>query len=192
MYKGQSMFNPNCEDSASPLDDIKFNELRQTLVSSRDETIFSRMCNMRKDIELTKQKVEKGLTIFNLISDLSRFLDETYLNKMTNDFVYSNFVSLNTRLASLRNSLKQDFDRLQEYDRRTSGLNPIEKEVLDLCCTSRDIISDWDEIVEQEFYRYWIKSFKDKHEDLKGNPFGTYVDDRNRLADLLTRHQKII
>lgn len=124
------MFNPNCEDSASPLDDIKFNELRQTLVSSRDETIFSRMCNMRKDIELTKQKVEKGLTIFNLISDLSRFLDETYLNKMTNDFVYSNFVSLNTRLASLRNSLKQDFDRLQEYDRRTSGLNPIEKEVL--------------------------------------------------------------
>ncbi|MGB6591545.1 MAG: hypothetical protein WBE68_08595 [Candidatus Nitrosopolaris sp.] len=135
MYKGQSMFNPNCEDSASPLDDIKFNELRQTLVSSRDETIFSRMCNMRKDIELTKQKVEKGLTIFNLISDLSRFLDETYLNKMTNDFVYSNFVSLNTRLASLRNSLKQDFDRLQEYDRRTSGLNPIEKEVLDLCCT---------------------------------------------------------
>lgn len=129
------MFNPNCEDSASPLDDIKFNELRQTLVSSRDETIFSRMCNMRKDIELTKQKVEKGLTIFNLISDLSRFLDETYLNKMTNDFVYSNFVSLNTRLASLRNSLKQDFDRLQEYDRRTSGLNPIEKEVLDLCCT---------------------------------------------------------
>ncbi|MGC2684379.1 MAG: hypothetical protein WA323_21160 [Candidatus Nitrosopolaris sp.] len=57
---------------------------------------------------------------------------------------------------------------------------------------SRDIISGWDEIVEQEFYRYWIKYLEDKHEDLKGNPFGTYVDDRNRLADLLTRHQKII
>jgi hypothetical protein len=81
MHQGQSMFNLNYENSASPLDDIKFNELRPTLVSSRDETIFSRMRKMRKNIELTKQKVEKGFKIFNSISDLSRFLNETDLNK---------------------------------------------------------------------------------------------------------------
>jgi very-short-patch-repair endonuclease len=190
MHQGQSMFNPNYE--ASPLDDIKFNELRQTLVSSRDETIFSRMRKMRKNIELTKQKVEKGLKIFNSISDLSRFLNETDLNKMTNDFVYSNFESLYTRLASLRNSLEQDFDRLQEYDRRKSKLNPIQKEVLDLCCTHLISERDWDEIVKQEFYRYWIKYLEDKHEDLKGNPFGTYLDNRDRLADLIALHRKIV
>jgi very-short-patch-repair endonuclease len=182
-------FNGN---SASPLDDIKFNELRQTLVSSRDETIFSRMHTMRRNIELTKQKVEKGLEIFNSISDLSRFLNETYLNKITYDFVCSNFVSLNTRLASLRNSLEQDFDGLQEYDRRKSNLDPTHKEVLDLCCTHLISERGWDEIVEQEFYRYWIKYLEDKHEDLKGNPFRTYLDNRNRLAELLALHRKIV
>jgi superfamily I DNA and/or RNA helicase/very-short-patch-repair endonuclease len=192
MNQGQKLFNPNYENSASPLDDIKFNELRQTLVSSRDETIFSRMHTMLRNIELTKQKVEKGLEIFNSISDLSRFLNETYLNKMTNDFVCSNFVSLNTRLASLRNSLEQDFDRLQEYDRKKSNLDPIHKEVLDLCCTHLISERGWDEIVKQEFYRYWIKYLEDKHEDLKGNPFRTYLDNRNRLAELLASHRKIV
>jgi hypothetical protein len=152
MDQGQIMFNPNYEISTSPLDDIRFNELSQTLVSSQDETIFSRMRTMRKNIELTKQKVEKGLKIFNSIKDLSRFLNETDVNEMTKDYVYSNFDSLYTRLHKMRNSLKQDFDWLQEYNRRKSGLDSIQKELLDLCCTHLISDRDWEEIVKQEFY----------------------------------------
>jgi very-short-patch-repair endonuclease len=192
MDQSQKILNYNYDISQPLLNDVGFDEIKQTLVLSQDETIFSRIHTMRSNIEFTKQRVEKCLRIFNSIMDLSSFLNETGLKEITEDFISSNFDSLYSKLYKMRDSLKQDFDRLQEYDIRKAGLNPIQKEVLDLCNATLISDSNWDEIVKQEFYRYWIDYLESKHEVLRGNPFGTYLHNRNQLANLIARHRDIV
>lgn len=169
-----------------------FNELRQMLLSLQGESFFSRMHTMRETIDLIKQRVERGLRIFNSIKELSQFLNETGINEITNEFVSSKFESLYTRLYKMRDSLKEDFDELQEHDRRKSGLKSVQKQLLDSCNTILISESGWNEILKQEFYRYWIDYLERRHEELRGNPFETYLNNRNQLANLIEEHRKIV
>lgn len=92
----------------------------------------------------------------------------------------------------MRDSLKEDFDALQEHDRRKSGLNSIQKQLIDSCNANLISESGWNEMLRQEFYLYWIDYLERRHEELRGNPFETYLNNRNRLANLIEEHRNIV
>jgi hypothetical protein len=136
-----------------------------------------------------------GVQIWDAFSGLSDFLSEDAVNNLAMLLKEGNHNLLISTFTKMRGSLDSFFYDLQAYDRKKSELNPIEKEILQMCMEClpiEDKNSRWDEVLRQDFYFHWINHIEQKHPELKGQPFEKYMANRDRLSKLINEHQALV
>jgi superfamily I DNA and/or RNA helicase/very-short-patch-repair endonuclease len=133
-----------------------------------------------------------GLQIFQTFNELLPYIKEEHFDNLSRLLLEGNQNAFTSTLADMRESVVSYFDELQAYDRAKAELTSNEVELLKMCNDRLSSESPWDEILEQEFYLHWIKSVEQKHPDLKGQPFETYMANRSQLNKLINKQQKIV
>jgi hypothetical protein len=131
------------------------------------------------------------MQIWEAINELLSFINEDGIAKLSKELVDGKYDSFSSKLIAMRESLN-DFDELQDHDKRKSRLNSKEREILRICTAKLLAETGWSDILEQELYLHWINCIEQKYPDLKGQPFETYLNNRDRLDNLLKKHQNIV
>jgi very-short-patch-repair endonuclease len=99
---------------------------------------------------------------------------------------------LGSRLEAMRAALV-DFDKVQEHDRAAAALDPLSREVHDLCRRRLPAEGEqWAAVVEQEVVLRWIVDFESRDARLSGEPFSRYLDLKKRLASLLDQRRELL
>ncbi len=149
------------------------------------------------------RRARLATVIWDSLNELSNFVHEGSINNIVKDFLEDQRVRLQharheqetqrsaDRLGRMKESLTE-FYELQTYDRTKLTLKPLENEMLKICADKLSNEPKWDEILRQEFYLQWIDYIEGKNPSLRGKPFEAYMQNRQRLAKLLSQHRKIV
>lgn len=156
--------------------------------------IVKRYLRLPDDIQQIKEAIrsaELGLQFWNDFNDFLSFLTEDGVKELKNELSKHLHDSIYSRLNKIQDTIN-DFDELQAHDRRKAELSTPEQEILRQCMDKLSFELDWKEELRQEFYAHWIDLVESKHPDLKGQPFETYLSNREQLSELLKEHRKIV
>lgn len=137
-----------------------------------------------QDLNELRRRAMGGLHLWSHIDNLRPFLTEEGIEKLKQDFSKYGRDSFLSGLIRMR-ELLNDFDELQAHDRRKAELSTGERELLDRITETLPVETNWEETLKQEFYIHWIDYIESKHPDLKGQPFETYMLNRERLSELI-------
>jgi hypothetical protein len=128
----------------------------------------------------------------NTLAELSGFLDYTGFNEIKSEIVPEfKEESILQRLAAMKQELV-DFDLIQDYDIKKASLNPLQRELLEICKSRLMDKTGWDEILRQEIYIHWIELIERENPVLKNQPFETYLENRRRLSEALREHRSLV
>jgi superfamily I DNA and/or RNA helicase/very-short-patch-repair endonuclease len=137
------------------------------------------------------RRATAGLQIWDDFNNFLSFLNQEGSKTFSKELSEYRHDMLHSKLTAMRESLV-DFDEFQSHDRRKSELSSKERKILQLCIDKLSLESGWDEILKQELYLHWIEYIESKHPDLKGQPFETYLFNRDRLSELIKSHRTIV
>ncbi len=129
----------------------------------------------------------KGLSL--ALDDVSRWMTSESSARLRSAASTS---ELKARLEAMRSSLT-DFDLIQEHDRTVAALDPLSREVLDLCRRRLPAEGEqWAAVVEQDVVLRWIVDFESKDPRLSGDPFSRYLELKGRLSSLLEQRRELL
>ena len=176
---------------SSFLTDTGFNELKTILTSPQSEPPFSKILNMAENVNYLRSKTEKGISFWNTVYTISSFLTDTGFNELRNELLSSDIIKLRYKLQTMKEALI-DFDQLQAHDAKRAALTPIQRKILDICITRLSSEVGWNEILRQEFYLEWINYIERDNPSLRGEPFESYLQNREQLSHLIKEHRKLV
>ncbi|HUL39743.1 MAG TPA: AAA domain-containing protein, partial [Methanomassiliicoccales archaeon] len=136
-----------------------------------------------------RRSLEAGRELSRALDDISRSMTPEGAARLRSA---ASPDELRSRLEAMRAALA-DFDGIQEHDRAMSSLDPIGREVVDLC--RRRVPAEgeeWSTVVEQEVVLRWIVDFESKDPRLSGDPFSRYLELKARLASLLDQRRELL
>jgi hypothetical protein len=137
------------------------------------------------------RRAKAGLQIWDDFNNFLFFLNQEGSKTFSKELSEYRHDKLHSELTAMRESLV-DFDEFQSHDRRKSELSSKERKILQSCIDKLSLELGWDEILKQELYLHWIDYIESKHPDLKGQPFETYLFNRDRLSELIKNHRTIV
>lgn len=92
----------------------------------------------------------------------------------------------------MRNSL-EEFDEIQGHDiRKAAAMNQIQMKLLNICMLNLGQENGWAAIIEQEIYSQWIAHIERENPILRGQPFETCLQNRERLSALIRQHRSLV
>lgn len=137
-------------------------------------------------------EAEMGLGFWNSLSKLASFLDETgFGDLVSNAIPIWNVEDLRQKLIKIKESLA-DFETLQEHDNKKASLSSLQRDLLHICESKLMNDTNWDKILQQEFYAYWINVIERENPALKNQPFETYLENRKRLSTAMREHRSLV
>ena len=162
-----------------------------TWASLQPDQYFSKLSKIRGILDLIRLKVEGGKKIWNIIENISVYLNETGYNEFISEFVSLELDKFRHKLYKMKETIQRDFDELCGYDIKKASLTPAQEQVLALCRNYFSLEDNWAEMLRQEFYLQWIDHIKRDNPQLKGQPFEIYLENCERLKQLIIEHRKL-
>lgn len=160
--------------------------IQRILKLDNNNSIFS---DKNKILEL-ESMTKTGLESWNLINQLFNYLNKTKIESLQESFVSQELDVLVAQLHSMKEALV-DFESIIEHDRKKKELNPTFRKVLDKCIDNLSANTAWDEILKKEIYYHWIKYIEKDNPSLLSSPFETYMQNRDRLSQLLKEQKRL-
>lgn len=136
-------------------------------------------------------RAKGGLEIWRNTENLSKYLNESGFDGINLMISTGRLADLHSRFSEMYESLA-DFDALQAYDARKAAMTPVQRKVLQECTMKLMSETNWADVVREEFYAHWIDYIERENPALKGQPFETYLQNRERLAKLLKEHKNLV
>ena len=133
---------------------------------------------------------EKGLILWHLVTKYSNYMNSDAIDELTRLFISGEFDLLSKIFLEMKASLV-DFEDIRAHDLKKMELTTDLRAILNQCSDILKNDSDWDKIVEQEFYHHWIRQIENDNPVLSKLPFETYLQNRTRLSELLTEQRKL-
>lgn len=132
-----------------------------------------------------------GLEIWRNMEGLSKYLNESGLGEVRSIVSSGLLADLHSKFSEMRKSITE-FDSLQAHDARKAAMTLVQREILRECTMKMMSENNWVDVVKEEFYAYWIDYIERENPALKGQPFETYLQNRERLAKLLKEHKNLV
>jgi very-short-patch-repair endonuclease len=137
-------------------------------------------------------EARRGLEFLNTLARLGENIEDKGMIEITNEITpLWKGEALLQRLSAMKDALV-NFDLVQEYDIQKMSLTLVQKKLLELCKSKLLDKNDWDEILRQEFYSYWLEHIERDNPALKNQPFETYLENRKRLSVALKEHRTLL
>jgi very-short-patch-repair endonuclease len=134
-------------------------------------------------------RIQNGIAVLESLQRLKLYFSEFGYQEIAG--LVQEPTQLQAKLRSINECLG-DFDSIQQHDSRLSTLSNIEKRVLDICLNQIPSVEDWSQAVAQEFYFRWVDAIEKANPSVKGKPFETYLELRNKFETLLDQKSSLL
>lgn len=134
-------------------------------------------------------KVNQGLEFWNKLLGLTSFFSEKRSSEITS--MIKDKKQFKIFLESTRESLRE-FDLISYYDKKKQELAPNIFKILSQCKSKFSLDENWNEIIKQEIYAFWIDKIEKDNQILIGDPFTNYELNRKELAQLLEKKEHVV
>ncbi len=151
--------------------------------------------------QILKRKIEKSENFDSLLektrSELALRRSLEFLKSvLKDDFVDNLKTEPLERIREFLSALKttiSDITEIQTYDIKLKDLNETQKAIIATCAADfRTHNETWKDMVRDEVYSYWIDFIQKENPLLQGNPFESYMHQRERLKELLCNKRGLL
>ena len=145
------------------------------------ESILKRRIEKGENFDFMIKKAQSELKLRNALELLKLVLKDDFLN----DIKSESLNRIKEVLSGLRNTMN-DIVEIQTHDTQIKDLNDTQKAIISSCTADFTTYHvPWNQLVKDEVYAHWIDFIQKENPVLQGNPFESYMHQKNRLRELL-------
>jgi len=145
------------------------------------EAILKRKLGKNENLDQVKEKTQSELLLRNGLESLKSVLKDDFVNGLKSD----SLERIKDFLSALKNTMN-DITEIQSLDNKIRDLNDVQKAIISACAADFTTHHEpWEQLVKDEVYAHWIDYIQKENPILQGNPFESYIQQKNRLRELL-------
>lgn len=145
------------------------------------EDILKRKLGKNENLDSIKEKIQSELSLRNQLEILKLVLKDDFVNNKKSE----SLVVIKDFLMALKNTMT-DINEIQSLDQKLPDLNDVQKAIISACAadfTTHHV--PWEKLIRDEVYVHWMDFILKENYELQGNPFENYIQQKNRLKELL-------
>ncbi|MFZ1077508.1 MAG: AAA domain-containing protein, partial [Nitrosotalea sp.] len=157
-----------------------FNKEKKEAIQFTEE-ILKRKLEKNENLDQITEKTQSELSLRNGLEILRSVLKDDFINGLKSE----SLERIKDFVLALKNTLN-DITDIQALDSKIRDLNDTQKAIISLCAadfTTHHV--PWEQLVKDEVYAHWIDYIQKENPILQGNPFESYIQQKNRLKELL-------
>ena len=145
------------------------------------EDILKRKLEKNENLDQIKEKTQSELLLRNELEILKSVLKDDFVNGLKSE----SLERIKDFLLALKNTMN-DIAEIQALDNKIRDLNDVQKAIISACAADFTTHHEpWEQLVKDEVYAHWIDYIQKENPLLQGNPFESYIQQKNRLKELL-------
>ncbi|HJW20310.1 MAG TPA: AAA domain-containing protein, partial [Candidatus Nitrosotalea sp.] len=145
------------------------------------ESTLQRKLEKNENFDQITEKIQSELHLRDDLEILKSVLQDNFVDSLKSD----SLERIHDFIFALKDT-SSDIGDIQSLDNAIRDLNEIQKTIVSTCTadfTTHHV--SWVQLVKDEVYAHWIDYIQRENPVLQGNPFESYMQQKNRLRELL-------